>query len=290
MEVTCGEASAWHGSASLHNVPFQPAAPLPPVSAESLPAAPICAPPPFFAPQALPAADDEGPEVELRLALPIEALGVLMDPRNIALLSQLQAGGPAIHVARQPSADASRAVRIRGRAAAAHSAKQVFEWCIAQAAAAKAPTRLSHVEALQRYYAPFFQRAGVPYRTPTRAWHDATEAESARLAMWASYYAAQGWADPTTYATPAIYSAPPGDAGGRGVEHGGWKEATTADGKVYFYHSETGATQWTRPAEMEAALQLPNDFSARRAENAVHCGASTAACTQMHPSSAAAGV
>lgn len=35
-----------------------------------------------------------------------------------------------------------------------------------------------------------------------------------------------------------------------------WQEAKAADGRTYYYHTQTKATQWTKPAEMMGAAEV----------------------------------
>jgi pre-mRNA-processing factor 40 len=35
-----------------------------------------------------------------------------------------------------------------------------------------------------------------------------------------------------------------------------WQEARAADGRVYYYHTQTKATQWTKPLEMMAPAEV----------------------------------
>ena len=52
-----------------------------------------------------------------------------------------------------------------------HGAKLLLEYCRVHGKAAKVqPDRLSAEEALHQYYAHYFERAGVAYRTPSRLW------------------------------------------------------------------------------------------------------------------------
>jgi pre-mRNA-processing factor 40 len=36
----------------------------------------------------------------------------------------------------------------------------------------------------------------------------------------------------------------------------GWREATNADGRIYYYHSVTKATQWTKPVELMSVAEV----------------------------------
>jgi len=43
---------------------------------------------------------------------------------------------------------------------------------------------------------------------------------------------------------------------GTGPSPGLWQEARTPEGKLYYYHSQTKATSWTKPVESTAEVRL----------------------------------
>jgi predicted RNA-binding protein YlqC (UPF0109 family) len=108
----------------------------------------------------------------------------------------------------------SRTVRLSGGAAAVHGVRAVLGALEAQAAFAKAHserTITSAEEALYTYYAPFYERAGLPYAAPAKLWQDEVDAEASRYKMWANYYSqsqgvAPGQGAPAAWAAAAAAS------------------------------------------------------------------------------------
>ena len=203
-----------------------------------------------------PSAPPAGPEVEQELIVSAGALAALVDPSSHAL-PQLTVAGISVHIGRAPHADGSRPVRLRGAAATVHGAKLVLERCEAHAQAKARMTPLSPDEALHRYYQPFFERAGLPYRTPQRLWQDSVDQESAQFEQWMSYYSSMGYAAHTDkWPPPAGATKASAPAAAATVSSGlppGWREARDGNGRVYYFCEATQKTQWTPPDASQLA-------------------------------------
>jgi WW domain len=51
---------------------------------------------------------------------------------------------------------------------------------------------------------------------------------------------------------------PPGTMNGFAPQPGLWQEASSADGRVYYYNTQTKATQWTKPLDMMTSAEVTN--------------------------------
>ena len=45
---------------------------------------------------------------------------------------------------------------------------------------------------------------------------------------------------------------------GSGASPGLWQEARNAEGRVYYYNTQTKATQWTKPLDLMTAAEVSN--------------------------------
>jgi len=222
------------------------------------------------------------------------AFAVLLDQSN-GLLQQLQGSGVNVHFARQLGKDGRRAVRVVGAAGHVHGAKLVIERCEAQATASRTHTeRLSPEEGLLQYYRAFYEHCGLHYQPPQRLWQDKIDQDGLQYQQWASYYSSLGYMPSVSDVTPMSVEPPrlPTEAGGvstaatgdeaagatedstatsgePGQESGskdevaeallpGWSAATDSDGRSYYFHAKTQATQWERPTQSSQMAPAAN--------------------------------